>query len=187
MNAFAVFIVAAVVLVFAIIGIYNSLVGKKNQMLNIEAGVDAQLKRRYDLLPNLVAAAKEYLSHERGLLEAITELRSSAQNARTSEEKFNLNNQLSQLLNGLKVTIENYPDLKANQNILHIQSTLSEIEEQISAARRAYNSSVEVYNNAIEMFPSNLIANSFGFKKAAFFDIPDDQSAAPDIGKMFKS
>ncbi|WP_103631195.1 LemA family protein [Campylobacter concisus] len=186
MNSLVIVILVIAVIFVFFISLYNSLVAKQNQVKSVEAGIDAQLKRRYDLIPNLVATAKEYMVHEKSLLENITALRESARSASTNEEKFELNNKISGLLNGLRVSVENYPDLKANQNLLHIQSTLNEVEEQISAARRAYNSAVEIYNNAIQMFPSNIVASMFGFHKDVFFDIPENEAAAPNVGDLFK-
>ncbi|QCD53487.1 LemA family protein [Campylobacter sp. RM16192] len=180
------FLILIALLVFYVISIYNSLVAKRNQVANIEAGVDTQLKRRYDLLPNLVAAANQYLIHERELLEKITELRSRAKNATTQKEKFDLNAKISNLLPSVKLMFEAYPELKANENVLYLQESLNDVEEQISAARRAYNSAVEIYNNAVEMFPSNLIANSMSFQKAKFFDIPQIESKNHNVSELFK-
>ena len=166
--------IVVVTLAFTI-SMYNKLVMRRNQVSSVEASVDVQLKRRYDLLPNLVATAKEYMSHERSLLERIVTLRESAKLAHTSG-----------LLRNLQVRLENYPDLKANQNLMQIQAVLSDVEEQISAARRTYNSAVEEYNNAVEMFPSNLIANLFNFQKGTFFDIPQNEAEVPNVGNLFK-
>lgn len=178
-------IFVAILAVYGII-IYNSLISKRNQVSNIEAGIDVQLKRRYDLLPNLVATANQYLIHERELLEKITELRSKAKNAKTQQEKFDLNAKISNLLPNIQLMLEAYPELKANENLLYLQESLSEVEEQISAARRAYNSAVEIYNNAVEMFPSNLVASFIGFQKVKFFDIPWTESKNHDVGELFK-
>lgn len=186
MNAFLILLAIIVLLALYVISIYNGLVAKRNQVSNIESGVDTQLKRRYDLLPNLVATAKQYLTHERELLERVTSLRSQAQSAATKEQKFELNAKLSSILPNLNVAFEAYPELKANENILNLQHTLNEIEEQISAARRAYNAAVTEYNNAIEMFPSNIVANKFNFQKALFFDIPEGQSEPRDVGELFR-
>lgn len=174
------------ILVLAIIGIYNSLISKRNQVSNVAAGVDTQLKKRYDLIPNLVASVKEYLVHEREVLSKITELRSQAMNATNNAQKFDLNNQLSTLLGNLRVAVENYPDLKANQNVLHLQGVLTEVEEQISASRRAYNGAVMEYNNACEMFPTNIIANAFNFKKSEFFKTTEEEKVAPNVKDLFK-
>lgn len=183
--SFWIFIAVVALLVLYVIGIFNSLIAKRNQVASIEAGVDTQLKRRYDLLPNLVAAAQQYLVHEKDLLEQVTALRTQAKDAKNQEQKFALNNKLSSLVPNLQVAFEAYPELKANENILNLQESLNEIEEQISAARRAYNAAVEVYNNAVEMFPSNLVANSMNFKKAAFFDIPQGQNEPHDVRDLF--
>jgi len=150
--------VVVITLAFTI-SMYNKLVMRRNQVSSVEASVDVQLKRRYDLLPNLVATAKEYMSHERSLLERIVTLRESAKLAHTTSEKFQLNNEISGVLRHLQVRLENYPDLKSNQNLMQIQTVLSDVEEQISAARRTYNSAVEEYNNAVEMFPSAEVPN----------------------------
>ena len=130
------------VLALIVISVYNSLVGKRNQVSNIRSGVDTQLKRRFDLIPNLVATVKQYITHERDLLENISALRSGIQKAAGDEQRFALNGELSNLISKLNVVVENYPELKANENIMHLQKTLNEIEEQISAARRAYNAAV---------------------------------------------
>ena len=169
--------IVVVTLAFTI-SMYNKLVMRRNQVSSVEASVDVQL--------NLVATAKEYMSHERSLLERIVTLRESAKLAHTTSEKFQLNNEISGVLRHLQVRLENYPDLKANQNLMQIQTVLSDVEEQISAARRTYNSAVEEYNNAVEMFPSNLIANLFNFQKGTFFDIPQNEAEVPNVGNLFK-
>ncbi|CZE46177.1 LemA family protein [Campylobacter geochelonis] len=185
-TAAIIFLGAIIIIALAIISTYNSLVGKRNQVKNIRAGVDTQLKKRYDLIPNLVSAVKEYLTHEKETLTKVTELRSKAMSSTSDSEAFSLNNQLSKLLGSIQVAIEAYPELKANENVMHLQSTLNEVEEQISAARRAYNSSVMIYNNAIEMFPSNIIANLFNFTKDDFFAIDESEKAAPNVSELFK-
>lgn len=186
MNAFLVICAVVAALVLAVISIYNSLIGKRNQVSNIYAGVDTQLKKRYDLIPNLVAAVKEYLTHEREVLTKVTELRNEAMAAKNDAQKFDLNNKISTLLGNIKVAVENYPELKANENVLHLQSTLTEVEEQISAARRAYNGAVMDYNNACEMFPTNLVANFFRFEKREFFAADESEKVAPNVSDMFK-
>ncbi|NLK66117.1 MAG: LemA family protein [Campylobacteraceae bacterium] len=177
--------VVAFIVLWAV-GVYNSLIGKRNQVKNIRAGVFTQLKKRYDLIPNLVATVKEYMIHEREVLEKVTELRSRAIKSTDTAETFSLNNQLSKLLSGINVAIEAYPTLKANENVMHLQATLTEVEEQISASRRAYNSSVMTYNNTIEMFPSNVIANFFNFQKEEFFQIEESEKQAPNVSELFK-
>jgi len=166
---------------------YNSLVGKKNQVDNIFASVDAVLKQRYDLIPNLVASVKEYMTHERETLEKITDLRSQALRwGLDSDAKMALDLKLSQALGGLMVAVENYPNLKANENFLHLQHTLNEIEEQIAAARRAYNQSVTDYNNAIEMFPTNFMAGFMHLTRKTVFSVPASERRSVDVDNLFK-
>ena len=173
------------VLALIVISVYNSLVGKRNQVSNIRSGVDTQLKRRFDLIPNLVATVKQYITHERELLENISALRSGIQKAAGDEQRFALNGDLTNLISNLNVIVENYPELKANENVMHLQKTLNEIEEQISAARRAYNAAVTDYNNAVEMFPSNIVASWARFHKAAFFEGPKGQDDPHDLHELF--
>ena len=137
-------------------------------------------------MPNLVASVKEYLIHERETLTQITALRSQAMNASSDSQKFALNNELSKLLGSLKIAVENYPDLKANENILHLQAVITDTEEQISAARRAYNGAVMEYNNACEMFPTNIIANFFHFTKREFFAANEEEKSTPNVSDLFK-
>ena len=145
---------------------YNSLVGKRNQIHNIFGTMDAMLKKRWDIVPNLVETVKGYAAHERSLFEAVTESRSrTMQGGASDDDKVHFDNAVSQLVGLFRATVENYPQLKASENFLHLQRTLNELEEQISAARRAYNASVTDYNNSVEMFPTNLIASMFGFDR----------------------
>ena len=128
-------IVIVVVVLFAVIFIYNSLIAKKNQVKNVFGTIDALLKKRYDLLPNLIATVKAYMQHEKELLREITEMRAKAVSGRMSDdEQVVLDNRLSKMLGGIMVAVENYPDLKANENFMHLQRTMNELEEQISAA-----------------------------------------------------
>lgn len=181
------FLIVAGVIILAIVFMYNTLISKKNQVENIFAGLDAILKKRYDLLPNLVASVKEYMVHEQSTLEKITELRSKAlQSNLNSGEKLALDKQLSQMLGGLMVAVENYPTLKANENFLHLQATLNELEEQISAARRAFNQSVTDYNNAIEMFPTNLLANFMKLERKNVFSAPVAERENVDVKNLFQ-
>lgn len=165
--------------------LYNGLIARKNQVENAFGSIDAMLKKRYDLVPNLVASVKQYMTHERDLLERVTALRTQAMGAGTALEKFQAEGQLSQALGRLLVSVENYPDLKANQNVLQLQASLNELEEQISAARRFYNSSVTDYNNAIEMFPSSLVASRMSLRRKEVFNIPDTERDSPNVGKLF--
>ena len=175
------------VLLLICIIIYNSLVGKKNQVLNVFATIDALLKKRYDLIPNLIATVKTYMQHERETLTEITELRAKAVSGQISDdEKVALDNKLSQMLGGIMVAVENYPDLKANQNFLQLQGSLNEIEEQISAARRAYNAAVTDYNNALEMFPTNLVASLMHYERKQLFEISEKERQNVNVGELFK-
>ena len=172
MTTAGIFFFIILLVVFYIIYLYNSLVSKKNQVINVFASTDAILKKRYDLIPNLISTVKMYVKHERDLLTDITEMRAKAVSGQLSDdEKVDLDNKISGMLRGIMVAVENYPDLKANKNFLNLQASLNEVEEQISAARRAYNASVMDYNNALEMFPSNMIASMMRYEQKAFFEI----------------
>ena len=166
---------------------YNSLIARKNQIDYAQGAIDALLKKRFDLIPNLVATVKGYATHERELLEKVTELRSRIGQAKNDDERLGLEGQMSGLLGRLLVQLEAYPDLKANQNFLQPQATLNEIEEQISAARRAYNAAVVEFNNAIEMFPSNLVAGFMGLKRRKVFEVEETEAKAPNVGDLFGS
>ncbi len=177
--------VVAVMLICVIL--YNSLIGKKNQVENIFGTVDALLKKRYDLIPNLVSSVRAYMQHERGTLNELTELRAKAiSGTLTDNEKVELNNKLSRALGGIMVAVENYPDLKASQNFIQLQAAMNEIEEQISAARRAYNASVTDYNNAVEMFPTNLAAGLMRYDRKKVFEIPQAERTSPDAKELFE-
>ena len=182
------FLIVAGLILLSIVFMYNTLISKKNQVENIFAGLDAILKKRYDLLPNLVASVKEYMVHERITLEKITELRTKALGGNLDNAtKIALEKQLSSMLGNLMVAVENYPTLKANENFLHLQSTLNELEEQISAARRAYNQSVTDYNNAIEMFPTNFMANLMKLERKEVLSVPSSERANVDVKNLFKN
>lgn len=173
------------VILYAIM--YNSLIGKKNQVEYAFSGIDVQLKKRHDLIPNLVATVKQYMEHERGLLERITELRARATAGNLSDqERLQAETQLTGALRSLMIAVENYPQLKANENFLHLQASLNDIEEQIAAARRAYNSAVTDYNNAIEMFPTNFVAGMMGLKRRPVFEAEETERATPQVSQLFK-
>ena len=179
-------VVGVVVLILVLI--YNSLVGKKNQVINVFGTIDAILKKRYDLLPKLITTVKNYMKHERELLENITEMRAKAVSGNLSDdEKVDLDNKVSKMLGGIMVAVENYPDLKANQNFLQLQGTMNEVEEQISAARRAYNAAVTDYNNAVEMLPTSIMAAIIGYKMKKVFEISEEQRQDIDTEKLFNS
>ncbi len=179
------FMIVVGVVVLTVIFIYNSLVSKKNQVENIFGSIDAILKKRYDLIPSLVATAKEYMEHEKSILEDITALRSQALNTKDSNKKIDIDKKVTSMLGSFMIAVENYPELKANENLLHLQHSLNEIEEQLSAARRAYNQAVTDYNNAIEMFPSNIVANYLGYRRKHLFEIEDNERKNVDVKALF--
>jgi LemA protein len=160
-----------VLLVLFVIGIYNALVRLRNQVDNAWSQIDVQLKRRHDLIPNLVETAKGYMKHERETFEAITEARSRAMGAKSVAEAGQAEGQLADALSKFMLVVENYPDLKANQNFLALQEELTSTENKIAFARQSYNDQVLFYNNKIQMFPSNIVAGSFGFAKRDFFEV----------------
>lgn len=181
-------IIIGVVVILVVVFIYNSLIAKKNQVTNVFGTIDALLKKRYDLLPKLISTVKAYMEHEKSLLTEITEMRAKAVSGRLSDdEQVDLDNKLSRMLGGIMVAVENYPDLKANQNFLQLQRTMNEVEEQISAARRAYNAVVTAYNNAVEMFPTNVAASMMRYKLKKVFEISEEQREDVDAEKLFKS
>ena len=178
-------IIAAVLILIPVI-LYNSLVGKKNQVTNVFASIDTLLKKRYDLIPNLISTVKTYMEHERGTLTEITELRAKATSGQLSDDdKVDLDNKISKALGGIMIAVENYPDLKANQNFMQLQGSLNEIEEQISAARRAYNASVTDYNNAVEMFPTNIMASVMSYKLKKVFEIVAAERKNVNVKDLF--
>lgn len=168
--------------------LYNSLVGKKNQVENAFASIDVYLKKRYDLIPNLVASVKQYMNHEADTLAKVTEMRARATSGSVgTDEKVALNNQLSAGLGRIMVAVEAYPELKANENFNQLQRALNEIEEQLAAARRAFNASVTDFNNAVEMFPTNILAGMMGYKRRTLLVTPEAERANVSVGDLFKS
>lgn len=158
-----------------LVGMYNSLVTKRNWVNNTFAGIDVQLKRRYDLIPNLVNAVRGYMQHESQVLDRLAYLRSVPYGQMDETMKMDLDRSMQHIMNGLRVTVENYPDLKASQNMIHLQRTLNETEEQLAAARRSFNSAVMNYNNAVQTFPTNIFASLFGFNSRNFFEASYDE------------
>ena len=163
-----------IVAVLFVVGIYNALVRLRNQVDNAWSQIDVQLKRRHDLIPNLVETAKGYMQHERGTFEAITEARSKAMGAKNVADAGKAEGALTEALSKFMLVVENYPDLKANQNFLSLQETLTSTENKIAFARQGYNDQVLFYNNKIQMFPSNIIAGMFNFGKRDFFEIENE-------------
>jgi LemA protein len=160
-----------VLLIIWIISIYNRLVRLRNRRENAFADIDVQLRQRHDLIPQLVETVKGYAGHERDLLIKVTEARTAAMNAGSIDAKIVAEQQLTSALQGLKVSVEAYPDLKANTNFLQLQEELSDIENKLAAARRFFNAATTEYNNSVEAFPGNLIARNFGFKREIMFDL----------------
>lgn len=160
---------------------YNNLVGLRNRVKNSYAQIDVQLKRRNDLIPNLVETVKGYAAHEKGVLEEVTKARTDVMNATTVEETSAADNQLTSALKTLFAVAENYPDLKANSNFQQLQSDLTDTEDKISYARQFYNDVVLKYNNACQQFPSNMLARLFGFKEETYFQVPESETAVPEV------
>ena len=183
-------LVLAVLAIAWLVGIYNNLVNLRNRFGNAFAQIDVQLKRRHDLIPNLVETAKAYLAHERQTLEAVIAARNSAEGARQSaasdpgdpqamKRLVDAEAGLSGVLGRFFALSEAYPDLKANQNMMQLTEELSTTENKIAFARQAYNDAVMQYNNKCEMVPSNLVAGTFGFRKAEFFEVESEGERAP--------
>ena len=162
-----------VLIIIAVIGIYNALIRLRNQVDNAWSQIDVQLKRRHDLIPNLVETAKGYMQHERDTFESITKARSQAMGAKTVGDAAKAEGALTEALSKFMLVVENYPDLKANQNFLSLQETLTSTENKIAFARQGYNDQVLFFNNKIQMFHSNIIAGMFSFTKREFFEIED--------------
>ena len=171
MSTLAIIGIIVVVLILFVISMYNSLVRLRNQVDNSWSQIDVQLKRRHDLIPNLVETAKGYMQHERGTFEAITKARSQAMGAKTVAEAAKAEGALGEALSKFMLVVGNYPELKANQNFLAVQEELSSTENKISFARQNYNDQVLFFNNETQMFPSNIIAGMFNFTKRDFFEL----------------
>jgi len=179
-------LIILIVLGIVLVLMYNSLVAKKNQVQNIFASVDTQLKKRYDLIPNLVASVSKYMEHEKSTLEEITKLRAEANKPNISDnQKIALDAKLTSALGSIMIAVENYPDLKANENVMHLQRSLNEIEEQIAAARRAYNQAVTDYNNALEQIPTNFMANMMNYQKKQVFEITQNERKNVNVKELF--
>ena len=179
-------ILGIVVVILIWVGLcFNKLVTLKNRSKEAWADIDVQLKRRYDLIPNLINTVKGYATHESGTFEKITEARTKAMGAQSVEEKGKSENMLSGALKSLFAVSENYPDLKANQNFLELQTELSDTENKIQAARRFYNGNVRDLNIKIETVPSNIIANLFKFKKREFFQLEENSEAKEPVEVKF--
>lgn len=179
-----VFIVVLVLLAAWCISSYNSLVKLRNNRENAFADIDVQLKQRHDLIPQLVSTVKGYAAHEKDTLERVISARNGAMSARTIDEKIAAENTLTSALAGLKITLEAYPDLKANQNFLQLQEEIADLENKLSSVRRYFNSATKELNNAVETFPSNLIAGMFGFRKEIMFDLGTQRTTLQEAPKI---
>lgn len=179
-------IAVVAVIILAIIGMYNNLVKLRNNRENAFADIDVQLKQRFDLVPQLVATVKGYAEHEKGLLESITAARSAAMSATSIDDKIKADQQLTSALAGLKVQVEAYPDLKANQNFMQLQGELADIENKLAAVRRFFNSATRELNNAVQTFPNNILAGMFGFHKEAMYEIEASERAAVEKAPEIK-
>jgi LemA protein len=184
----AVWAIIIVIVILVIIGLafvlmYNSLVRRRNQVDNSWSQIDVQLKRRHDLIPNLVNAVKDYMSYEQETLSKVTEARAAAINAGNAgpQAQAEAENALTGTLKSLFAVVENYPDLKANQNVMNLQEELTATENKISFARQFYNDTVLTYNNKLQMFPSNLIAGMFNFTARQYFVAPEGDKEVPKV------
>ena len=164
------------IIIIALISMYNSLVTLRLRVKNAWSQIDVQLQRRFDLVPNLVETVKGYMTHESEVLTKVTDLRSSWANAKTVDQKANLDNQLSESLKTIMAVSENYPDLKANQNFSELQAELTNTENKISYSRQFYNDTVTRYNTKLEVFPSNIIASIFHFTAETLFEVDNAEA-----------
>lgn len=183
----------AIIIVIWFVGVYNGLIGLRNRYKNAFSQIDVQLKRRYDLIPNLVEVVKKYMQHERETLESVVQARNTASGASQKaaadpgdpsamRDLGNAEGQLTEALGRLMVVVESYPDLKANQNMLSLQEELTSTENKVAFARQGYNDSVMQYNTAREVFPSNIVSGMFNFKEASLFEIENAaEKAAPKV------
>ena len=180
METWIIILIVVVLLFVWLIAIYNSLVKLRNNRENAFANIDVQLKQRHDLIPQLVATVKGYADHEKEVFQRVTEARAAAMNATGINDKVQTENALTSALAGLRVSLEAYPELKANQNFLQLQNEISDIENKLAAVRRFFNSATRELNTAVQTFTSNILANMFGFHTEPMFDIPKDERDAFD-------
>ena len=175
-----IFLSVIVIIILVLIIIYNNLIQKKNAIDNAYFSMDVMLKKRYDLIPQLVETVRGYMTHEKDVLMQLTELRQKVivENLNTND-KVELDNKINSVLQNVFASFENYPQLKASENFLKLQGAINEAEEQLAASRRFYNAAVNDYHNGIEMFPSSLVASWMGLKHKTFFSIADEQRQVP--------
>lgn len=182
-------LVVVVLVIGTLYSIYVQLIQKKNKVKEAMGGVDVQLKKRYDLIPNILTIANKFMEHERGLIEDITKLRTQAAGLRstsdTISEKINLDNAISAKMGQLMVSVENYPQLKSDQTMVQAMQTYAEVEEHIAAARRFYNSAVNELNNAVEIFPSSMFAAAMGIQSCPFFEAAEAEKKPINAADYF--
>ena len=182
--------ICAVLIVMCAYSMYVAIIQKKNKALEAFSSIDVQLKKRYDLIPNILTIANKFMEHEKGLLEEVTKLRTRAMalpnDTSNVAEKFELDSQIKGLMGQIMVAVENYPQLKSDQTMVTAQQTYNEVEEHIAAARRFYNSAVLELNNAVEIFPSSVIASMVGVKKQQFFQADDSARSAVNAADILK-
>ncbi|MDD5438460.1 MAG: LemA family protein [Patescibacteria group bacterium] len=174
-------LIVVVLIALWLLATYNGLIKARNQTDEAWSDIDVQLKRRHDLIPNLVASVQGYASHESAVFTKVTEARSQAMQAKSIDEKIDSENQLSGTLKSLFAIAENYPELKANQNFLQLQGELSDTENKIQASRRFYNGNVRDFNTKVQVFPTNLIASFLQFKAYKFFEAAEEEKAVPTV------
>lgn len=173
----------ALIGVLVLLVLYNGLIVRRNACVNAFATIDVMLQKRYDLIPNLVSAVKGYARHEAAVFTQVTELRAKALAGLPSDESVRVNNEITRALGKLIAVAENYPQLRASENFMHLQRTLTEIEEQLSAARRAFNAAVTEFNNAVETVPSNIVAGWMGLARRELLETREEQREPPNVAR----
>ena len=176
-----VILVLIVLVALSTIGTYNDLVSKREDIEGKLSDISVQLERRADLIPNLVNTVKGYMEHEESIIESVTKARENLVNAKTVEEKANANQELTTSINNLIAIVENYPDLKANENFINLQDELAGTENRIAVARKDYNDTVKNYNKAIKSFPKNMLASMCGFDEAEYFEAKESSNEVPNV------
>nr|WP_321413367.1 LemA family protein [uncultured Allomuricauda sp.] len=181
--------ISIAIAILAFIGLFgiivnNRIIGRKNQVKQAFGSIEIYLKKRFDLIPNLIVMLNKYLAHEKETLLKITELRSTVEKASGANEKIKASNELTHIMHGLNINVENYPDLKADKQFTNIEHELSDIEDQISAARRAYNAAVTSYNNTIQMFPASMVASIRKDKPGTLLEIPKSEQKEININQL---
>ncbi len=184
MTALFVSLGIVLLLVIIVIASYNSLVKLRNNRENAFADIDVQLKQRHDLIPQLVSSVKGYAAHEKETLDRVISARNNAVQAKSIDDKIVAENALNSALAGMRITLEAYPDLKANQNFLQLQEEISDVENKLASVRRYFNSATKELNNRVQVFPSNIIAGMFGFRKEMMFDLGETRAAHEQAPKI---